>query len=174
LHEALEDPGWRLVFYPHYGTQPFLHLFEGLPDCIVLANRHEFDVQQLLKESKVLVTDFSSVSFDFAYMRKPVVYLLPDEEEYFGGHFQRGYFDFDEDGFGPVSRDPGTAAHSTVDLIRSSGTMPESYRRRVDGFFAHTDPRNCQRTLDAVIGICDGERLSSIGRHPQLRVRESR
>lgn len=156
LHRALTDHDWRLVFYPHYGVQPFLHLFEGLPSCIMLASRYKFEVQELLKESKVLVTDFSSVSFDFAYMRKPVVYLLPDEDEYFGGHFNRGYFDFEEDGFGPVVRNPFSAVSKVAELIARGGMMSKDFCDRVDQFFEFHDSENSRRTLDAVLRVSNG------------------
>jgi CDP-glycerol glycerophosphotransferase len=160
LHEALSDHEWRLVFYPHYGAQPFLHLFDGLPECIVLASRHDFDVQQLLMESKVLVTDFSSVSFDFAYMRKPVVYLLPDEERYFADHFQRGYFDFERDGFGPAHRDPMTTVQSLIRLIQSEARPADQFKTRIDNFFGFHDTDNSRRVLEATLRVCDTGRAT--------------
>ena len=50
----------------------------------------------------LLVTDYSSVFFDVAFLRKPVVYYQFDEEEFRKYHYQKGYFDFRRDGFGPV------------------------------------------------------------------------
>src|SRR5690606_5134162 len=86
LHRLLVEYDYTLIFYPHYDIQPYLRAFGEFHQRIVVASRHEYDVQQLLKESAILITDFSSVSFDFAFMLKPIIYLLPDEERFFREH----------------------------------------------------------------------------------------
>lgn len=42
----------------------------------------KYDVQQLLKESLLLITDYSSVFFDMMYMNKPVIFYQFDENQY--------------------------------------------------------------------------------------------
>jgi CDP-glycerol glycerophosphotransferase len=151
LHAALEQTDHHLVFYPHYGAQDYIEAFERPHGRITIADRHRYDVQQLLKESKILITDFSSVSFDFAYMGKPVIYFLPDEERYFAEHFERGYFDFNKDGFGPVTRDAVATAAALEKLLRGGGDQSAAaYRERVERFFPLRDNRNCERTMAAV------------------------
>jgi CDP-glycerol glycerophosphotransferase len=150
LHAALEETDHHLVFYPHYGAQDYLAAFDRPHDRVNIADRHHYDVQQLLKESRILVTDFSSVSFDFAYMGKPVVYFLPDEKRYFAEHFERGYFDFDKDGFGPVTRDAGATVAAVEELLRGDGGQSAAYRERMERFFPLRDNRNCARTMAAV------------------------
>nr|WP_290829670.1 CDP-glycerol glycerophosphotransferase family protein [Halomonas sp.] len=155
LHAVLERTGYDLIFYPHHGVQEYLEAFGETHSRITIADRHHYDVQQLLKESAVLISDFSSVSFDFAYMGKPMVYLLPDEERYFSDHFQRGYFDFDHDGFGPVARDPD-AAVDALEAILIRGRSSEKHQQRVEAFFPLRDSANCERTFQAIQKIVDG------------------
>ena len=62
------------------------------------------DIPQLLLTAGVLVTDFSSVSMDFVYMEKPILYFQFDRDDFRKGHQSVGYFDYDRDGFGPVAR----------------------------------------------------------------------
>jgi CDP-glycerol glycerophosphotransferase len=146
----LKQNDYRLIFYPHYEMQGFLDNFSGFGPHISVADRHSKDVQKLLKEAAVLVTDFSSVSFDFAYMEKPIVYLLPDEERYYSEHFQRGYFDFDRDGFGPATRDPESAVIEVAKVVNRGCTMDELYSSRVSAFFNVRDSKNCERTFHAI------------------------
>ena len=49
-----------------------------------------------------MLTDYSSVAFDFAYLRKPIVYAHFDKEAFFSGEhsYTAGYFDYERDGFG--------------------------------------------------------------------------
>lgn len=161
LHRVLEDEDYELVFYPHYGVQEYLEAFGKTHERITIADRRQYDVQQLLKESAVLVTDFSSVSFDFAYMGKPLVYILPDEERYFSDHFQRGYFDFDRDGFGPVTRDPEAAVDALAEILKRGAVQEPVYHERVEAFFPLRDNRNCERTFEAIQEIVARKRAKA-------------
>ena len=82
--------------------QKYLHHFQSGSARIILADFDHFDVQTLLKESKLLVTDYSSVFFDFAYMQKASIYYQFDSADFHGKHYQKGYFNYREMGFGPV------------------------------------------------------------------------
>lgn len=150
LFNLLERWDYQLIFYPHYNMQPYLSQFGALGKNIVIANKHSYDVQALLKQSAVLVTDFSSVSFDFAFMGKPVLYLLPDEERFFLEHTRKGYFDFLRDGFGPVTRNPQEAIDVLQQILERGAQLEASYGERVRRFFTFMDDRNCERTFSAV------------------------
>ena len=54
--------------------------------------------QELFNNSSVLVTDYSSVFFDFAYLKKPVIYYHPIDDY----HYENSYFDYETMGFGDV------------------------------------------------------------------------
>ena len=151
LADYLEKNDLSAVFYPHYEIQKYLHLFHSETERIILADFASYDVQTLLKESKLLVTDYSSVFFDFAYMRKPVVYFQFDQEGFFDKHYKRGYFSYHEMGFGPVTEN----VESTIDaMIRSaeSGFLPtDTYRKRMEAFFPLYDQKNCDRIYQCII-----------------------
>src|SRR5699024_8577370 len=46
----------------------------------------EVDVQFLLKQSSMLITDYSSVAFDFAFLHKPVAYYQFDDHRFARPH----------------------------------------------------------------------------------------
>ena len=73
-------------------------MFESGSDRITIASKETQDVQKLLMDCALLVTDYSSVFFDVAFLRKPVVYYQFDEEEFRKYHYQKGYFDFRDHG----------------------------------------------------------------------------
>ena len=54
--------------------EKFLLLFEDFDKKIDLFVMDE-SYQKLFNESSLLITDYSSVAFDFAYLKKPVIYL---------------------------------------------------------------------------------------------------
>ena len=48
--------------------------------------------QELILESSLLITDYSSIFFDFGYLKKPIIYTQFDYHEYRLEHFSEGYF----------------------------------------------------------------------------------
>lgn len=150
LAEYLEKNDLIAVFYPHFEVQKYLHHFQPGSDRIILADFGQFDVQTLLKESKLLITDYSSVSFDFAYTRKPVIYFQFDQDEFFSRHYSRGYFSYLEMGFGPVVDN----ANALIDAIAQSadnGFVPtDVYSNRMETFFPLCDQKNCERIYQCI------------------------
>lgn len=150
LREILNRYKYEIVFYPHHDMQRYLEAFREIHEGVILADQAHYDVQELLKESAVLITDFSSVSFDFAYMGKPVIYYLPDEDRFFENHHARGYFDFSEDGFGPVARTPDDTIAALASILECGAVMKDEYKMRVSAFFPLRDASNSKRVLEAI------------------------
>ena len=151
LLDYLRKKGFSIVFYPHYALQSFIHCFDECEnDVVKIADREHYDVQQLLLESKLLITDYSSVFFDFAYMGKPVIYYQFDEQEYRAGHFKKGYFDYRKDGFGPVFDHKEDVIAETMRLVKKDCSVDFEYQKRIDSFFVIHDNQNCKRIFDEV------------------------
>lgn len=149
LHDLLDRYDLQLFFYPHYEMQRFLHLFEKKSNRISIVG-FDYDVQTLLKESLLLVTDFSSVFFDFAYMRKPVIYYQFDEDEFRKGHYQEGYFDYRKNGFGPVVVDENELVNEMKKMMRENFEIDATYKERAKSFFPLYDKCNCERIFSAL------------------------
>ncbi len=94
LLTLLEKYDKKLIFYPHRNMQKFLKHFTFESDRIIFANSSSYDVQDLLKTASVLITDYSSVFFDFAYMKKPVLFYQFDECEFRQKQYKKGYLDY--------------------------------------------------------------------------------
>lgn len=94
LEKLLTKYGYDAVFYPHFEVQRFLSAFHTENPRVKIGALGQMDVQTLLMESALLITDFSSIQFDFAYMLKPEIYYQFDEARYWGTHHDRGYFDY--------------------------------------------------------------------------------
>ena len=151
LISLAKNKGYKIIFYLHYSLQSFTHVFSECDNYIVrIADRQKFDVQALLIDSSVLVTDFSSVFFDFAYMEKPEVFFQFDEEEYRKGHYKQGYFDYRRDAFGPVITDKDELVSYLIKLIESDCKIEPQYLDRINSFFTLRDNHNCERTYEAI------------------------
>ena len=153
LYRILAENHVDLLFFPHASLQKYIQYFSTESANITIANAKNYDVQTLLMESAMLVTDYSSIYFDFAYMKKPLVYYQFDYEKYRRGQYQEGYFSYEVDGFGPVVKAENDLVKLIEDGINNQFVMDEKYAGRVDGFFAYHDDFNCERTYTAINGM---------------------
>ncbi|MBQ3306315.1 CDP-glycerol glycerophosphotransferase family protein [Candidatus Saccharibacteria bacterium] len=145
LKEYLKIAQKTLIFYPHHEFQKNLAFFKSFRDeNIVIADEKNYDVQKLISESELLVTDYSSVAFDFAYLKKPVIYYQFDYENYRKTHYKEGYFSYEEDGFGPVVY----SARGVIELFKKA--PDQMYSDRAARFFVKNDRKNCERLYEAI------------------------
>lgn len=115
-------------------------------------NEGFIDYNKVFAESAVMVTDYSSVLFDFAYLRKPVVYAQFDKEAFFAGQiYDEGYFSYEDDGFGKVCYDLEATVDELISLIENDCKNSEKYLDRVNSFFAFNDKDNSKRILEAIL-----------------------
>lgn len=150
LYELLEQENLELIFYPHRDMQKFISHFQLNHPRITIAKWPEYDVQELLKSCNLLVTDYSSIAMDFAYMKKPLLYYQFDYEMFRQGHYKEGYFSYKQDGFGPVCMTREELMDHMESNIRASFQMPEKYQMRVEAFYDRRDRENCRRNYEAI------------------------
>lgn len=150
LIEKLKERNLTLFFYPHYEMQKHISLFKSSSDHVVIADFASYDVQDLLKKSKLLITDYSSVFFDFAYMMKPCIYYQFDLNEFTEHHYGRGYFNYEKDGFGRVVSDSETLIEEIIKIINRNYELEERYRGNICRFFQKHDTNNCQRIFEEI------------------------
>lgn len=145
LIHILKDRKITLFFYPHYEMQKHIRLFQSIDDSIVIADFSSYDVQNLLKTSKLLITDYSSIFFDFAYMKKPCVYYHFDRELYWKKHYKKGYFDYDKDAFGKITCDVDSLVEEIIKIINNNFAVDSVYRNNANRCFQIRDGNNCER-----------------------------
>ena len=151
IRDAVAKRGWRLGFMPHPNLQPVLAQLD-LPDWVEPLSFAGTDVQDLYARCGLLVTDYSSVAFNLAYIDRPVVYFQFDRAAYArGAHMGRqGYFDYERDGFGPVVADIASAEKAVVDSIRHGPRPLPDFQARIDATFPVRDGGACARVVAAI------------------------
>lgn len=149
LSDLLDKYDRDLIFYPHFEMQPYKGCFDLESSRFVLADKDDYDVQTLLKESELLITDFSSVAFDFAYMKKPLIYYQKVKDD----KYEPGYFNYELDGFGDIILDEESLVDKLSVYLENEFMMEDKYTKRVDEFFDLRDGKNCDRIFEAVLGL---------------------
>ena len=108
------------------------------------------DITELYLAADVLITDYSSVMFDFAVTGKPMIFLTPDIEKYVA---DRGfYFDF-------VTEAPGPICHTTAEVFQALENINDvakkyslAYKAWQAKFTPLEDGKATARVIAAVFG----------------------
>lgn len=150
LEKCLVENDVEMLFFPHASLQKYVELFTTKSPNIKIASSAEYDVQTLLMESAMLITDYSSIYFDFAYMKKPMIFYQFDYEKYRAGQYQEGYFSYENDGFGAVITEERMLIAEIKRCIEIGFVQDEKYIQRSNEFFAYKDNENCERTYKAI------------------------
>lgn len=149
LLRALRDRGYKGRFILHTNHKAQIGDFAG-NDTIRVVSGH-VDYQREFRQNALLVTDFSSVAFDFAYLKKPVIYAQFDKDTFFEGQvYDEGYFDYERDGFGPVCYDYETTLRTMIRMVERDCCLDQKYDERSNEFYRWFDRDNCRRVYEAI------------------------
>lgn len=150
LLTAMKRAGYRGEFYVHPNYEKQASCFHG--NEIISVSSSSADYVKVLSEGALMVSDYSGVTFDFAYMRKPVVYYQFDDL-FNGAHsYKSRYFDYEMHGFGRVCAERDDLIAEIERILLNGCKMDEAYRSRADNFFEFSDRGNCHRVFDAIRG----------------------
>ena len=106
--------------------------------------------QEVLLKASLLITDYSSIFFDFGFIEKPVLYIHFDYEDYRNYQFPEGYFDYKKQGFGPVCNDIKCLINNIIDEFEHNCSLKELYSIRIKKFFKYFDEKNSFRTFNEI------------------------
>lgn len=149
---AAEEYGYQIQFLPHPNMVDGMKYMKISSEIKILDL--EMPYRKVFAESDLLITDYSSVAFDFTYLRKPVIYFQQDKEEFFANHtYTEGYFDYERDGFGEVCYDVETLVDTIIEYMKNGCQLKDKYRKRIDNFFAYHDQNNCRRVYEEIVKL---------------------
>ena len=94
-----------------------------------------FNYKEELLKASILITDYSSIFFDFSYIQRPVIYTQFDYDNYRKIHYKKGYFDYLIDGFGPVCYDLECSINEIIDGIQNCCKIKKKFLGESKNFF---------------------------------------
>lgn len=156
LLDAAEKFGYKINFFPHPTLQPHIDRFTKNKNVVFLAKGTQYS--EVYAKSNLVITDYSSAVFDFVYLRKPMIYAQFDKDEVFSGSHiaERGYFDYERDGFGEVEYTVEDLVDRIIEYMENGCELKQKYRERIDNFFAFDDKNNCERVFEKLISSRNG------------------
>lgn len=88
------------------------------------------DISRLYLASDICITDYSSVFFDFANLRRPMLFFAYDYEDY-KGEIRGMYFDMNKELPGPILQ----TNDELVEALHNMDEVTEKYKERYDKFY---------------------------------------
>lgn len=122
----------------------------------------------LLGLADALVTDYSSIFFDYLATGRPVGFLVPDGDDY--SAVRGTYMPLDELP-GPVRTDPVELGRDLAGLMADDATPHPRYAEWAERFVPFDDGRATSRVIDIVFrGLTDGRRVRPVRRDDRPRL----
>ena len=157
LHDAAHRRDARVVFMPHPHMRPYLADF-NLPSSVEVLDFAVDDIQAVLARAAMIVTDYSSIAFEAAFIGVPVAYYQFDRAEFWGGKNprRRGYFDYERDGFGPVLTEHDEVIDAVQHAAAAGFEVSRLYQARAANAFETRDQESSERVYQAMRALTSG------------------
>jgi len=149
LAGMLEQYNIALNFFIHPKFKAYIDKFSSNNERVRIYQYGEIRVNELLMESTMLITDYSSVAWDMYYQKKPILFYQFDLEDYM--KYQGSYIDMDSELFG----DRAFTTSELIELIKKyagNGFMEdEKFASMRAKLLKYTDKNNSKRIYHEII-----------------------
>lgn len=143
----------KVIFYPHPTMQYYISDFKSTNSDVIIANEKVWDIQVLINNASMLITDYSSVFFDFIYMKKPVVFYQFDVQYFRKFHYSSGYFCYEDNPFSIAVYNIKDVNKRLEKIIREKFSADIEYLNGHKEYFPLYDTKNTERTFAAIYNI---------------------
>lgn len=135
LKRICRQYGYKMVFLPH-------PLIKKMYDKRIYKffSRRGKSYNAWFRKGALLITDYSSVAFDFLYLKKPVIYYQFDKEKFFETHtYKKGYFDYEAEKYGKVVSDENELIDLIEQYLESDCAIEEPYNANIEELFVRNN-----------------------------------
>ncbi|WP_158295175.1 CDP-glycerol glycerophosphotransferase family protein [Eggerthella lenta] len=144
---------WVVLFRPHYyvANQFDFSAYEGF----VIDVSKVDDVNDLYLASDLLMTDYSSVMFDYANLRRPIILFAPDRDRY--ADAIRGFYFSLEEVPGPLCMTTDEVVEKVTHVEEHGLQYEQAYTAFVEKFCPLDDGFASARVLERLASLCSFE-----------------
>ena len=150
LDKLLKEKEYYLIIKNHSSEKIVSNSikFENILDV----SEKNLDVQELLPKIDVLITDYSSVCFDFSLLKKPIIFYPYDYKQYVL-NCSEIVIDYFNDLPGPFVKTEEELFHFISDMSWSKRkSYLKKYEKFVVKFNDFTDSKSCERVYEKLVG----------------------
>ena len=134
----------------HSRTVRFGASLDDLPGVIDVTTYPE--VTDLFLAADAMITDYSSVMFDYSVTRRPMIFYVPDMDDY-RDSLRGVYFDLSEVAPGPVLSTQEEVTVAVRELDDAGERYATAYDAWVERFNHHDDGRSAERVVRRLLAI---------------------
>ncbi len=146
LIEKAREKNYEIIFRPHPKVYNFIELFDKNDYVKIDYGKTKF--QTLFNNGSLMITDYSSVAFDFAYLYKPVIYYQYGSDYHFD--VKDSFYDYETMGLGEIRKTEDELVDLIIEYLENDCEIKEKYAKRIKDFFIFTDNNNCKRVYDKI------------------------
>jgi len=139
------DPAEHVVLLKVH--QAAYHHVAGTTGAAGLVVPNEIPANEVLGVTDLLITDYSSIFFDYLPLDRPIVYFTPDSAEYGGS---RGLYMSADELPGPTVGAPGELGRTVRETLAGADRYAASRQAARDRFAPWDDGGASKRVVDAV------------------------
>jgi CDP-glycerol glycerophosphotransferase len=111
-------------------------------------SNHE-DIRELYMISDILITDYSSVFFDYANLGRPIIFYVYDIDKY-RDSLRGFYFDLEQDAPGPLVKTTDKVIESIKEIESENFVVPENFQRFYEKFCYLESGQSAKRVVERV------------------------
>lgn len=148
LVKMLEKYDFELNFKLHPIFKKYKHLYK----C--LSPRIKIDEDNPDSDYRIFITDFSSYVFDFVYLKRAIIYFVPDYIKFKSG--MNLYREVDlkfENGLGDFCQTAEESLKSLEELLENNGVAKPMYMEKMDNFFIFDDCSQRERIYQDLVDM---------------------
>lgn len=153
IRNLLSMNGIHMQIVLHPFMKNFAKHFNGLTDAgsgMEFTDTQHSSIEQGIENNDMLLTDITSVSWDFLYLNKPIIFNVFDREEYIE---KRGsYLDLVNDLYGYRADSIEEVYKHLKNIVENNITANEWYPE-APRFIDYFDQDNCKRLTERVLGL---------------------
>ena len=148
LYQILEKYNLTADFYLHPKFKEYIGSFLTESERVRIIPFGTEPLNEIMMRCRMLVTDYSSVSWDMFYQKKPVVFYQFDREDYLEVH--GSYIDMDTQLFGTVARTGQELIDALEACVSGNFTLGEKQCGMHKKYFKYIDNQNSERICQAI------------------------
>ena len=151
MNRLIREYRLEVIFYPHRNMQNHIRTFEHLETSVVIASWEKYDIQDLLKSSAMMITDYSSVFFDMVYMKKPIIFYQFDEDKYREYQYGEGYFNYHHNVFGNTYSSNEQVVRKIEEMAACGFKPSKDFLEEHERIFKYWDEDNSKRIFNMLL-----------------------
>ena len=149
FQQMLRSNNITLNFYLHPKFMKYVNHFTPRCPNIRIIRFGELPINELIMRSSLLITDYSSVSWDMYYLGKPIIFFQFDIDQY--NFYHGSYMDMDKDLFGDRVFSIDELLDVLNEYIKNEFKEKPLFQARRPNYFKYVDKNNSKRIYDEII-----------------------